>query len=48
MIDYIIAVCWTDDVRYFGTDRAIAQYERTIVKHMELELEGVLRGTVVL
>ena len=20
-------VCWTDDVRYMGTDRAVAQYE---------------------
>eukprot|EP00935_MAST-01C_sp_MAST-1C-sp1_P002836 g2836.t1 len=46
VIDYIVIVCWTDDVRYFGTDSAVAQYERTIVKHMKLELEGDSDGFV--
>ena len=44
--DYVIAICWTDDVRYFGTPAAEAEYERIVTENLKVELEGESDGFV--
>jgi len=44
--DYIIAITWTDDVRYFGTDNAVKQYESTVQKEIKCKMEGVSKEFV--
>ncbi len=34
VVDWIIANIWTDDVRYFGTDKMLRQYEEELQKHI--------------
>ncbi len=44
----MIANIWTDDVRYFGTDSVIRQYEDNVQKHVKvklLEVPGEFVGT---
>jgi hypothetical protein len=38
--DYLIAITWVDDCRYFGTERLVNDYERTISEHCKCTLEG--------
>ena len=37
----MIASIWTDDVRYFGTDKMLKEYEDEIQKHIKVKLLGV-------
>ena len=41
VIDWIIANIWTDDVRYFGTDKMLRSYEEELQKHIKIKLLGV-------
>jgi hypothetical protein len=41
VIDWIIANIWTDDVRYFGTDKMLRKYEQELQKHIKVKLLGV-------
>ena len=38
--DYLIAITWTDDVRYFGTDAYVKDHEATVSKNMKCTMEG--------
>jgi len=40
VVDYLICITWTDDVRYFGTDAAVKRYEGTVQQHLKCTLEG--------
>jgi hypothetical protein len=39
--EFLLAITWVDDVRYFGTDRLVKEYEKTIQQHCKCTLEGV-------
>jgi hypothetical protein len=39
--EFLIAITWVDDVRYFGTERLVKDYESTIQKHSKCTLEGI-------
>jgi hypothetical protein len=39
--EFLIAITWVDDVRYFGTERLVKEYESTIQKHCKCTLEGI-------
>jgi hypothetical protein len=39
--EFLLAITWVDDVRYFGTERLVKEYERTIQQHCKCTLEGV-------
>jgi hypothetical protein len=41
MLRWMIANVWTDDVRYFGTDSVIRNYEEELQKHVKVKLLGV-------
>ena len=41
VVDWIIANIWTDDVRYFGTDKMLRKYESELQKHIKVKLLGV-------
>ena len=41
VVDWMIANVWTDDVRYFGTDAMIRQYEEELKKHIKVKFLGV-------
>ena len=41
VVDWIIANIWTDDVRYFGTEKMLRQYEEELQKHIKIKLLGV-------
>jgi hypothetical protein len=38
--DFIIAITWVDDVRYFGTEKFVKEYEKTVVKNCKCTMEG--------
>ena len=38
--DFIIAITWVDDVRYFGTNKCIEEYEQAIKKNCKCTMEG--------
>jgi hypothetical protein len=38
--DFLIAITWVDDCRYFGTEQLVRDYERTISEHCKCTLEG--------
>ena len=38
--NFIIAITWVDDVRYFGTEKFVKEYEETITKNCKCTLEG--------
>jgi hypothetical protein len=38
--DFLIAITWVDDCRYFGTEQLVRDYERTISEHCNCTLEG--------
>ncbi len=39
--EFMLAIKWVDDVRYFGTDRLVSEYEKTIQQNCKCILEGV-------
>jgi hypothetical protein len=41
VVEWMIANIWTDDVRYFGTDRMLRSYEEELQKHVKVKLLGV-------
>jgi hypothetical protein len=41
VVDWIIANIWTEDVRYFGTEKMLRQYEQELQKHIKVKLLGV-------
>jgi hypothetical protein len=38
--EYLLAITWVDDVRYFGTKRLVKEYESTIAQHCKCTFEG--------
>jgi hypothetical protein len=38
--DFLIAITWVDDCRYFGTEKLVYEYERTIKENCKCTLEG--------
>jgi hypothetical protein len=38
--NFLIAITWVDDVRYFGTDLFVKEYEESVVKNCKCTLEG--------
>ena len=38
--DYLIAITWVDDVRYFGTERFVKEYEGNVEKNCKCTMEG--------
>jgi hypothetical protein len=38
--DFLIAITWVDDCRYFGTEKLVIEYERTIQENCKCTLEG--------
>jgi hypothetical protein len=40
VVEWMIATIWTDDVRYFGTDKMLDEYEVEIQKHIKVKLLG--------
>jgi hypothetical protein len=38
--DYLIAITWVDDVRYFGTERYVKEYEESIQQNCKCTMEG--------
>jgi hypothetical protein len=38
--EYLLAITWVDDVRYFGTEKLVKEYESTIAKHCKCTFEG--------
>ena len=39
--EFLIAITWVDDVRYFGTDKLVRDYEKMIQLHCKCTLEGI-------
>ena len=40
LLDYVIAITWTDDVRYFGTDAGVKKFQDTMCEKLKCEVEG--------
>jgi hypothetical protein len=38
--DFLIAITWVDDVRYFGTEAFVKEYEDNVTKNCKCTLEG--------
>ena len=38
--EYVLAITWVDDVRYFGTERLVKEYEATIARNCKCTFEG--------
>ena len=38
--EFLLAITWVDDVRYFGTTKLVKEYETTIAKHCKCTFEG--------
>jgi hypothetical protein len=38
--DFLIVITWVDDVRYFGTDRFVKEYERDVKENCKCTMEG--------
>ena len=41
VVEWMIATVWTDDVRYFGTNKMLDEYENELAKHIKVKLLGV-------
>jgi hypothetical protein len=44
--EFLIAITWVDDARYFGTKRLVEEYERTIKENCKCTFEGVSKEFV--
>ena len=40
VIEFLVVIVWTDDVRYFGTEALRLQYEADIKKNLRVDFEG--------
>jgi hypothetical protein len=40
LVEYLIAITWVDDVRYFGTEKLVKEYEGIIAYNCECTFEG--------
>jgi hypothetical protein len=38
--DFLIAITWVDDVRYFGTERYVKEYEEAVQRNCKCTMEG--------
>jgi hypothetical protein len=38
--EFLLAITWVDDVRYFGTEKLVKEYEETIQRHCKCTFEG--------
>ena len=38
--EFLIAITWVDDVRYFGTDKFVKEYEENVSKNCKCTMEG--------
>jgi hypothetical protein len=38
--DFLIAITWVDDVRYFGTEKFVNEYEEAVQKNCKCTMEG--------
>jgi hypothetical protein len=38
--NFLIAIIWVDDVRYFGTDQFVKEYEGTVSANCKCTMEG--------
>ena len=38
--DFLIAITWVDDVRYFGSDKFVHEYEEAIKRNCKCTMEG--------
>jgi hypothetical protein len=38
--NFIIAITWVDDVRYFGTDKFVKEYEEAVTRNCKCTMEG--------
>ena len=43
---FIVAITWVDDVRYFGADEMVQQYEATTSANCKCTMEGVSKEFV--
>jgi hypothetical protein len=41
VVEWMIATIWTDDVRYFGTEEMLDEYEKELQKHIKVKLLGM-------
>jgi hypothetical protein len=41
LVEFLIAITWVDDVRYFGTEKLVKEYEAMIQQHCKCTLEGI-------
>jgi hypothetical protein len=41
--DYLVAITWVDDCRYFGTDDLVAEYEKVLTDNCKRTLEGIAK-----
>jgi hypothetical protein len=41
VVEWMMATIWTDDVRYFGTNKMLEEYERELEKHIKVKFLGV-------
>ena len=39
VVGYVIVIAWTDDVRFFGTDRELEQYKKGVQSRMKVTFE---------
>jgi hypothetical protein len=46
LMEYIIAIAWVDDVRYFGTSKMMKDYETTIASNCKCTFEGFSKDFV--
>ena len=46
VIDYLIAITWVDDCRYFGTRKLVEEYEKLVSAHCKCTMEGVSKEFV--
>ena len=46
VVDYLIAITWVDDCRYFGTKKLVDEYEQQVSAHCKCTMEGVSKEFV--
>jgi hypothetical protein len=44
--EFLIAITWVDDVRYFGTQKLVKEYEKVISSNCKCTLEGISKEFV--
>jgi hypothetical protein len=44
--EFLVAITWVDDCRYFGTDDLVAEYEKVLTENCKCTLEGIAKEFV--